>query len=101
MVYNSRKSRALIAQATVTTFVQDRRWRKRGDRVDQAAPGPHDDTTCVRILTESGIVWRHSQILYIVMGSPSLKARPETRIHGQEVRVNKLAFPSLSAKFHS
>ena len=25
-------------------------------RVDKAAPGVHDDTTCVRILTESGII---------------------------------------------
>ena len=38
-------------------------------RVDKAAPGPHDDTACVRILIESGSILWHSQILYIVMGS--------------------------------
>ena len=38
-------------------------------RVDKAAPGPHDDTACVRILTESGIILWHDRILYIAMGS--------------------------------
>ena len=56
LVYNSRKSRGLIAQANSHNFLC-----KIGDgenvvTVDKAAPGPHDDTACVRIVTESGII---------------------------------------------
>ena len=36
-------------------------------RVDKAAPGPHDDTACVRIVTESGIILWYGRILYIAM----------------------------------
>ena len=70
LVYNSRKSRALIAQANSHNFLC-----KIGDgenvvtRVDKAAPGPHDDTACVRILTESGIILWHHRILCIATSS--------------------------------
>ena len=42
-------------------------------RVDKAAPGVHDDTTCVRILTESDIILCHDQ-LSIATVSMSLSA---------------------------
>ena len=31
--------------------------------VDKAAPGPHDDTARVRILTESGIILWHNRLV--------------------------------------
>ena len=52
-------------------------------RVDKAAPGVHDDTTCVRILTESDIILCHDQLSNAIV-SMSLSAscacnlRPET-----------------------
>ena len=52
-------------------------------RVDKAAPGVHDDTTCVRILTESDIILCHDRLSNATV-SMSLSAscacnlRPET-----------------------
>ena len=40
----------------VTTFCARSEMAKTcGDRVDEAAPGPHDDTACVRILIERAV----------------------------------------------
>jgi len=47
---------SLITQANSHNILCKIGAAKTRTRVDKAAPGVHDDTTCVRILTESGII---------------------------------------------
>ena len=89
-VYNSRKSRALIAQANRNNLlckIGD------GENVVTELTRQHLDRTTTPRASES---WqRVVSFLYGIIGSytlqwavPSLIARPETLIHGREVRVN-------------
>ena len=88
-VYNSRKSRALIAQANSHNFlckIGD------GENVVTELTRQHLDRTTTPRASES---WQIVVSFYGMVGSytlqwavPSLTARPETRVHGQEVRVN-------------
>ena len=69
-VYDSMKSLCMVAQANshrILCKIGDGKNVVTG--VDKAAPGPHDDTARVRILTESGIILWPGLILYIAMGS--------------------------------
>ena len=62
---------------------------------DLAGASAHDDTACVRILTESGIMlWRH-RLMGTITAGPSVMARPETLIHGK-IYMNAWIFEMMS-----
>ena len=63
-VYNSRKPQSLITLANSHNILCKIGAAKTRTRVDKAAPGVHDDTARVRILTESDIIFCHHVTFY-------------------------------------
>ena len=62
---------------------------------DLAGASAHDDTACVRILAETGIMlWRH-RLMGTITAGPSVMARPETLIHGK-IYMNAWIFEMMS-----